>query len=156
MYTAVLYQNWIRYLFRSIGYPIGPPSKLYGDNQATVKIVLAYRITPQDRPLYFLITALHEIHLRKIFEMVDTISNMQLADLNSKPHGGKSLQDIIDCDTGIRFYPSPGSLHYQQLFLGQSYDPTHINCELNKKSDIKKPKISGARNITTKSCAYRI
>ena len=37
MYKGVLDQNWIRDLFRSIGYPIGPPSKIYEDNQATIE-----------------------------------------------------------------------------------------------------------------------
>ena len=83
MCTGVLDQNWIRDFFISIGYPIGPPSKIYEENQATIKILMADRITPQSRPLGVLIIALHELHLRKIFEMVDTRSNMQLADLNS-------------------------------------------------------------------------
>ena len=29
IYTALLDQNWIRKFYRSIGYPIGPSSKLY-------------------------------------------------------------------------------------------------------------------------------
>ena len=59
MYTGVLDQNWIRDFFRSIGYPIGPPSKIYEDNQATIKIVLVDIITPQARLLGVLITAIH-------------------------------------------------------------------------------------------------
>ena len=77
----MLYQNLIRNFFRSIGYPIVPPSKLYEDNQATIKIVSEERITPQARPLDTLITDIHEIHICKKFYTVDTISNMQLADL---------------------------------------------------------------------------
>ena len=57
--------------------------------------------------------------------MVDTRSNMQLADLNSKHHGRKSLRNIIDRAIGVCFYPPPGSLHYHQLSLGQFHDPTH-------------------------------
>ena len=95
MNTGVLYQSWIRDLFRSIGYPIGPPSKIYSDNPAIIKRLLADRITPQARPLGFLINALYEIHLRKIFDMVYTRSNMQLADLNSKPHCGKGLRTLL-------------------------------------------------------------
>ena len=81
MYTGVLDQNYIRYFFRSVFYPIGPPSKIYEDIQATIKIVPVDRITNKARPLDVLITALHELHLKKTFEMVHTISNMQLADL---------------------------------------------------------------------------
>ena len=58
MYTGVLDQNWIRYLFRSISYPIGPLSKLYEYNQAKIKRFLTDIITPQARPLDVLITAI--------------------------------------------------------------------------------------------------
>ena len=74
MYTGVTDQNWIRNFFRSIDYPIRPPPILYQDNQATIKKFLADRITPQDRTLDFLITALYELHIRKTFEIMDTRS----------------------------------------------------------------------------------
>ena len=61
--------------------------------------------------------------------MVDTRKKMQLDDLNSKPQDGKGLQNLIDHAIGVQFYPPPGSLHYQQLRLGQFHDPPHINCE---------------------------
>ena len=110
----------------------------------------ADRINPQASPIDVLITALYELNLRKTFEMVDTRSNMQLADLNSKPHGRKSLLNIIDRSIGVRFYPPPGSLHYQQLLLGEFQEPNHINCEKNKKIEIKKIAISSAHICTTK------
>ena len=52
--------------------------------------------------------------------MVDTKSNMQLADLNYKPHSGKILRNLIDRAIGAWFYPPPVSLHYQKLFLVRS------------------------------------
>ena len=88
--------------------------------------------------------------------MVDTRSNMQLSDLNYKPYGGKSLQNIIDCAICVRLYPPPVSLHYQQLCLGQFDGPTHVNCKHKNKSEIKKTKILSARNRTSKSCADQI
>ena len=57
MYTGTLNENWIRDLFRSIGYPVITSSKLYEENQATIKRVMVNRITPQSRPLGILITA---------------------------------------------------------------------------------------------------
>ena len=63
MYKVVLDQNLIIGFFRSIGYPIRPPSKLYEDNQATIKIILADRITPQSRPIDVLIASLHKLYL---------------------------------------------------------------------------------------------
>ena len=71
MYTRVLDKNLIRNFYISIGYQIGPPSKIYEDKQATNKGIFAERITPQDRPLDILITAIHELHLQQIFKMVD-------------------------------------------------------------------------------------
>ena len=71
---------------------------------------------------------------------METISNMQLADLNSKPRGIKSHQNLIDHAIGIQFYPPPGSLHYQKIILGQFHDLTHINCEQKNKSEIKRRK----------------
>ena len=58
MYTGVLDQTWIRYLFRSISYPIVPPSKIYEYNQAKINRLLADIITPQARPLDVLITSI--------------------------------------------------------------------------------------------------
>ena len=62
----------------------------------TIKRVLADIITTQARPL------------RKKIEIVETRSNMQLADLNSKPHSGKILRNLIYRAIGYRFYPPPG------------------------------------------------
>ena len=45
--------------------PIGPPSKLYEDNQATIKIFLAKIITPQAIHIDAQIAAIHELHPRK-------------------------------------------------------------------------------------------
>ena len=79
-----------------------------------------------------------DAEIRKIFEMVDTISNMQLVDLNSKPHGGKSLRNIIYCSIGSHLYPPTRSMHYQLLCLDHFHGPTHINCRKKKKGNLKK------------------
>ena len=150
MYIGVLDQNWIRDLFISIGYPIGPTSKLYEENQAKVKRVLEDRIITQARPLNVLITSLHELHLRKIFHMVGTRSNMKLSNLKSKPQGGKSLKNIIDHAIGDHFYPTPGSVHYKLLCLDHFRGPSQISFDKNKKIDIIMTKISNACNRTTK------
>ena len=100
-YTGVLEKKWIRYFYRSIGCPKAPPTKIYEDNQETMENVLADIIAPQTRPLEILITAIHDLHLRKTFGMVDTTSNIQLADLNSKPNGLKSIRDFIERVIGV-------------------------------------------------------
>ena len=100
----LLYINWL---------PNRNSVKLYDINQAKIKRVLADIITPQDININVLITDLHEFYLRKTFETVYTGSNMQLSDLNSKPHGGKILRYFIYRDIGVRFYTPPGPKHYK-------------------------------------------
>ena len=75
-------------------------------------------------PLDVLITTLHDLHLRKKFDKVDTRSKMQLANLNSKFHGVKILRDIIDCAIGVRFYPPPGSEYYKLICLDRFHGST--------------------------------
>ena len=47
----------------------------------------------------------------KTFEMVHTRSNMQLDDLNFKPHGGNILRYVIYLSIGARFYLPTGYEH---------------------------------------------
>ena len=82
--------------------------------------------------------------------MVDTRSNMQLDDLNSKPNGGKSLRNLIDLYIVSCLYPPLGSRNYKLLCLDQFHGPSHINCEQEKKFDIRMTKIYNARNCTKK------
>ena len=96
MYTGVLDKNYIIKFYRSIGYPIGPPSNLYEYNHSTIKIVLEYRINPQPRPVNILITELHELHPYNKFVIVDKCSNMQL-----KASWKKFIRDLIDCVIGV-------------------------------------------------------
>ena len=134
MYTGVLYQNWIINFYRSIGWPIGPPSKLYDDNQAIIKRFLVEIINTQSRPLSVLITDLHELHVQKTFEMVDTRSKMQLSDLNSDPHVRKGLRDLIDRMIVVCFYPPPGSQYHKLLCLDKFHGYTHIS-ETHRNND---------------------
>ena len=116
MYTGVLYHNYIINFYISIGYPIGPPSKLYENNKSTIKLLfLADSITPQSRPINILITDLHDHFLCRTFYMVDIGSNIPLAELNSKPHGGQSLKYFIYRSISALFYPPPGSNHHKLL-----------------------------------------
>ena len=114
------------------------------------------RISHQARPLDVLITAHHELRIRKTVEMVDKISNTQLTELNSKPHGGKSLINLIDSDIGDHLYTHPGSVHYEFIFLDQFHGTFHIHFDQKKKSEIKLMKISNAKNCTTKACVAHI
>ena len=67
--------------------------------------------------------------------MVDTRSNMKLADINSKPHGGKILRDLIERLIVYRFYPPTGLKIYKLFLLDQFHGPSHINDNHMKKND---------------------
>ena len=92
-------------------------------------------IKPQARPLDVFVATLREIHLRETFYMVNTISNMQLSDLNSKPYGGKILIDIIGHAIIIRFYSPPESDHHKLLFLDRLHGPNHRQFHLRDNPD---------------------
>ena len=96
---------------------------------------MSYIITLQYRPLDVLVTGLHKPNTRKIFEMVDTRSNMQLDNLNYKPHVRKSLRDLIYCVIGFRFYPTPVSEHYRPPHIEQFHVPSNINGKNNNKNE---------------------
>ena len=57
--------------------------------------------------------------------MVDTRSNIQLADLNSKPHDSPTLCNLIDYAIGTHLYPPLGSGHNKILLLDKFHGPTH-------------------------------
>ena len=59
--------------------------------------------------------------------MVETRSNMQLADLNSNPHGEKILRDLIDFTTGPHLYYPSGSEHYRLFRIDKFYETSRIN-----------------------------
>ena len=67
--------------------------------------------------------------------MVDTRSNMQLSDLNYKPHGGKILRDIVYLAIGSCFYPPPGSEKYELLKLDKFHGTSHISYNHKKKNE---------------------
>ena len=81
-------------------------------------------IKSQDRPIGVLITALHEHRPCKKIDMVDTRSNIKLAELNYKNHGGKSLRDLVDCAVGECFYNPPGSDHHKLICIDRFHITT--------------------------------
>ena len=125
----MLDQNLIRNFYIPIGYPIGPTSNIYEENQATIKIFLEDRITTRGSIIDVFITVIHEHQICKKMDMAETRSNMQLYDLNSKPHGFQILIDIIDCAIGAYFYPPPGYNYQKCLCLERFHEPTH--CKAN-------------------------
>ena len=68
--------------------------------------------------------------------MVATRSNMQLAELKPKPHGGLSIRYLIDHKKGACLYPPPVSSHQPLLCLEKFHGTTHQ--QTNSKDDSNK------------------
>ena len=135
MYTGMLHRNRIGKFYLSISYPIGPPSKLYEDNQAPIKMLLSKIIPFQSRTPKILVTDLHDHHIHKHLDMLDTGSNMQLVYLNSKPHGGQIIRDLTKRSIRTWFYPPPGYDHQNLICLEIFRKPTHCQVYLCDKPE---------------------
>ena len=61
---------------------------------------------------------IHKQKLLGIFLPEVCPTDRQLADMNTKPNGGESLQKQFLYLMGARFYPPEGSKHYELLELG--------------------------------------
>ena len=59
---------------------------------------------------------------------------MYLSDLNSKPHGGKSLRDLVGTTICTCFYPTSGLAHHKLLRLDQFHNYTHCQITLDSKT----------------------
>ena len=156
MYTGVLDQNWIINLFRSIGYPIGPPSKIYEDNRATIKILLADRINLQARPLGVLITSLHELHVRKKLKWCTQEQTCNL--LTSIPNLMVEKVSEISLIVPLVYDYILSQDHFiiNNFFLASFMIQITLIVSNNNKSEIKTIKISSAHIITKKALVYQI
>ena len=107
----------LRHLLTNLGLSIPKPTVTYEDNQATIRQVLANRLTPQVRHLDVLITWLNEQHLKGIFTPHYTKTTHMLADFNTKPTGGKHLHTQHQLIIGANDYPPSDTKHYYALDL---------------------------------------
>mmetsp|Transcript_12063 Transcript_12063/g.21933 ORF Transcript_12063/g.21933 Transcript_12063/m.21933 type:complete len:351 (+) Transcript_12063:4146-5198(+) len=112
-YSGVEYSVYLRSFASSIGYPFGSPVLTYEDNQATIACVLANHVSTNLRHVDVMVRALHEWYLAKHFVPGYTNTNNQLADLNTKPHGGPTFHRLAHRIVGVRFYPPASTTHYE-------------------------------------------
>ena len=84
-----------------------------------------------------LIHDLHGHNPQKTFDIVDTLSNMQLVDLNYKPYGGPSITGLIDRAIDACFYPPPGSGNHILLCLHKFHGPIHHQLNFRDKPNTK-------------------
>ena len=122
LFTAVKKNNELRRILLQLGYAQTEPTIIAEDNQPLITEITQSRLTPQVRHLDVPIAWLHEQWLRKVFEVIYTNTKLQKADINTKPHGGATLKDIILDLIGFKYFPPSNSQHYILLQL----DKYHI------------------------------
>ena len=69
-------------------------------------------------------TILHEDQRRGVYVAAYYSTDLNISDVNTKSHGGVTLQKKIIWTTGFRYYPPAGSEHYKLLEL----DKYKIGC----------------------------
>ena len=97
-----------RRFLTSAGFPVGPPTRAFEDNSATISQVLKDRLTPHVKHLDMKVLWLHQQKNFGIFHPFPCPTNRQVADFNSKPTGGSTLQQSLLYIVGARFYPPFG------------------------------------------------
>ena len=93
------------------------PTPTFDDNKATIAQVLKDRLTPRVRHIDVLVAWLNDQFSRERITPIYTASADNLADKNSKPHGGQTLQQKHLSSVGYKYYPPTNSDHYRHLQL---------------------------------------
>ena len=109
--------NCYRNILVSLNHTQPGPTPTFDDNKATIAQVLKDRLTPRVRHIDVLVAWLNDQFSRERITPVYTHTQDNLADKNSKPHGGQKLQQKHLPSVGYPFYPPPDSAHYRLLQL---------------------------------------
>ena len=115
--TSVKRTNTLRRILLQLGSPQLRPTVICEDNQPLIAEVLQNRITTNVRHLDIPLAYLQEQYQRLAFDLKYTHTTLQLADINTKPHGGPSLQKATLSLIGFQHYPPSTSNHYKLLEL---------------------------------------
>ena len=98
--------------------------KQHQNKNVKLKRLLLYRITPQTGLSTSSSLLSTTIIFKKRFKWWK-ISNMQLSDINSKPHVRPSFQDLLDHAIGAWFYHILISSHRKIIRINNLHGPTH-------------------------------
>ena len=118
-FTGVKRTIVFRRFFESLGKAIQGPTISYEDNNAAIQQIQAGQLTPRVKHLDIMMTWLHEQHLYERFVAIYCNTDLNKSDMNTKSHGGKTLQEKNLSMVGFKFYPPKGSVHYELLELAK-------------------------------------
>ncbi len=91
------------------------PMTLYGDNRASINIILQNKISPHSRHLDIPVTFSYQHLQRKYFFITHIDTKLNAADISTKSTSGPLLSRHWSFLRGQRFYPSETTKHGQYL-----------------------------------------
>ena len=115
MFHATKRTMLYRSILRSMGMPQDVPTPTHEDNAAAISQVMSDRLTPRVKHIDTLISFLNEQYSRQQIVPITTTSKAQKGDMNTKPHGGSTLQTKNSpwlVTSFIPFYSPPTSNNY--------------------------------------------
>ena len=75
-------------------------TKVYEDNEALVTSITANKETPRIRHVDLPLDYLHCAHAKDVFQAVQTLSRIQIANVGTKPESGPSLMRSVSIEMG--------------------------------------------------------
>ena len=100
-----------------MGRPFLHPIPVLEDNQATVQQIVKDRLTPNIKHADIPVCFLHEQYNTGLFDIQYVKTDLNFADLNTKPHTGLTFITKVLNLAGFDFYPPSDSDHFKLLEL---------------------------------------
>ena len=132
-----------RSILKSLDTPQPHSTPTHEDNVATIAQVLNDRLTPRVKHIDVIIIWINNQFGRDRMVPVPCPSELEKGDMNTKQHGGSTLQQKFLPLVGFQFYPPPNSEHYKLLQLNEFEIGTHRGSFLLDKNK-SPPKIVSA------------
>ena len=117
LFQATRKTAWFRSILQSLNVPQVHPTPTFEDNRATIAQVMNDRLTPRVRHIDVLVAWLNDQFARECTTPIICSTTDNIADKNSKPHGGQTLQQKHLSTVGFKHYPPPDTDHHKHLQL---------------------------------------
>ena len=108
---VITFRNFLRHL----GRPEIKPTVIFEDNKGTSDIVRAGRLTPRVKHIDVPLCYIHQQNQLQSFDVAECPTHLMLADGLNKALAGPTIKRHSRWYTGHRYYPKPGSAHYNAI-----------------------------------------
>ena len=116
-FTGIKRTKVFRRFLESLGKPVNGPIPSYEDNNTAIQQIKADELTTQVKHLDTMMSWLHEQHTIGTYVAIYCNTDKNKADMNTKAHGGQTLQEKHLNIIGYKYYPPKGTKHYELLEL---------------------------------------